>query len=42
MPTRSIRDWHQAKAAARAARDKDYGFILDPSTRVRMSKDKHG
>jgi hypothetical protein len=42
MGKRNIRDWSSAKAVARAARDKDYGGVLDRSTRVRISRDKHG
>jgi len=42
MSKRIVQDWSSAKQAARAARDKDYGYILDHATRVRVSKDKHG
>jgi len=42
MPKNHVRTWSHARELAQKARDKDYGFCIDHSTHVRVSKDKHG
>ena len=42
MPSYNIRTWTKAHELAKKARDKGYGFVVDGSTRVRVSHDKHG
>lgn len=42
MPKYTIGTWQKAHDLAKKARDKSYGFMLDSSTRVRVSHDKHG
>lgn len=42
MPKRYVRSWLTASDLAKKARDKDHGYCLDGSTRVRLSHDKHG
>jgi hypothetical protein len=42
MPKKQVNSWFKARDLADKARDKDHGFVLDGSTRVRVSHDKHG
>jgi hypothetical protein len=42
MPSQVIRNWSTAHDLAKKARDKEYGYVIDSSTRVRVSRDKHG